>query len=132
MASDVNPVDATKDLDKAHNNVTYPDGYASEITKSCTSEECITDEDQYKLECAICLRHVHYRCTQLPVFQIQLFLTKKYRKFMCGNCVQVPDYLKEILPKPEKQVAVDGESEIQKKLNLVIKENEAYRVNLLH
>ena len=57
----------------------------------CTPSSCTNDEDLYKLECAECKRLVHYNCTQLPVFQIHLFLTKGYREFVCANCIDVPE-----------------------------------------
>ena len=63
----------------------------------CTSLACVQDDDKYKLECAKCKLLVHYRCTQLPLYQIQLFLTKGYRKYICLNCVEVPTYLLDTL-----------------------------------
>ena len=75
-------------------------GIQSDINKMtvCTSSTCITDEDRYKVECGECKRFVHYRCTQLPLYQIQLFLTKGYRIFVCVNCVDIPKYLSDIVP----------------------------------
>ena len=67
------------------------------IQLDCTKSSCTQDEDIHKLECAECKRLVHYKCTQLPVYQVQLFLTKGYRKFICVNCIDVPKYLMEIL-----------------------------------
>ena len=63
----------------------------------CISSLCIDDKDKYTLECTNCKRLVHYRCTQLPSYQIQRFLTKGYRSFMCKNCVETPEYLDEDL-----------------------------------
>ena len=68
----------------------------------CKPDMCTKDDNQYKLECATCLRLVHYKCTQLPLYQIQQFLTKNYRRFICVNCVEVPDYLMEIVPDNEE------------------------------
>ena len=62
----------------------------------CTPLACVQDDDKYKLECAECKLLVHYRCTQLPLYQIQLFLTKGCRKYICLNCVEVPTYLLEL------------------------------------
>ena len=67
----------------------------------CTPVICGQDNDKYKLECTECTeckRLVHYRCAQLPFYQIQLFLTKCYHKFLCLNCVEVPNYLLDIVP----------------------------------
>ena len=63
----------------------------------CTPLACVQDDDKYKLECVECKLLVHYRCTQLPLYQIQLFLTKGYRKYICLNCVKVPTYLLDTL-----------------------------------
>ena len=38
-------------------------------------------------------RLVHYRCTSLSTYQLQLFLTKGYRKFMCSKYAEIPSYL---------------------------------------
>ena len=59
----------------------------------CTLTNCNCNNDKYKLECAECKRLVHYGCTSLPTYQLQLFLTKGYRKFICCKCVEIPSYL---------------------------------------
>ena len=48
------------------------------------------------MECSQCERCFHYRCTGLPVYQIQHFMTRGYRKFVCKKCTAIPDYLKEL------------------------------------
>ena len=48
----------------------------------CTPTNCKHDNDKYKLECTEWKRLVHYGCTSLPPYQLQLFLTKVYRKHM--------------------------------------------------
>ena len=50
------------------------------------------------MEIKICQRLVHYKCTHLPLYQLQLFLTTGYRKFVCINCVNIPKYLEELVP----------------------------------
>ena len=65
----------------------------------CTAELCFADDDKYKLECSKCNRYVHYDCTQLPLFQIQLFLTTGYRKFICANCIVISEYLSKLVTK---------------------------------
>ena len=62
----------------------------------CTRDECISDHDIYKLQCLKCERLVHYKCTRLPLYQLQHFLTRKYRKFVCRNCTDVQHYLLDI------------------------------------
>ena len=59
----------------------------------CTQTICLVDENKHKLECAECKRLVHYGCTLLPLYQLQQFLVKGYRKYVCSNCIVVPDYL---------------------------------------
>ena len=83
----------------------------------CTQMSCcLDDEDQYKLECVECKRLVHYMCTDLPLYQLQLLLTKNYRKFVCVNCVEVPDYLTKITPNlqiPASAIRSELESQIE-------------------
>ena len=49
-----------------------------------------------------CRRLVHYRCTVLPLYQIERFLTKGYSRFICISCVSVSEYLKPYRPKFSK------------------------------
>ena len=65
---------------------------------TCKQSFCIEDGDQYKVECKDCQRLVHYKRTQLPLYQLQLFLTTGYRKFVCINCVDIPKYLEDMVP----------------------------------
>ena len=69
----------------------------AESTQASVSEVTPTtykyDNDKYKLECAECKRLIHYGCTSLPTYQLQIFLTKGYRKFICCKCVEIPSYL---------------------------------------
>ena len=61
---------------------------ASDVAKApvCTKECCVDDQDANKIQCQACNKHIHYRCTGLPVFQIHHFLhTKNYRKFVCDS-----------------------------------------------
>ena len=63
----------------------------------CSETTCIDDGDENKLTCVKCKQDQHYRCTGLPAYQIRMFMTKKYRSFVCVNCVPVTDELKEIV-----------------------------------
>ena len=50
------------------------------------------------LTCCECTRSVHYRCTQLPAYQIQAFLEKRIKRhFHCSNCILVPEELQRIV-----------------------------------
>ena len=67
----------------------------------CTQSICHEDNDVNMFQCNSCKRMVHYRCTSLPLYQIQHFLTKKYRNvYVCSTCTPIPDYLNNIFPKP--------------------------------
>ena len=68
-------------------------GVHSGMCPHCTPTNCKYYNDKYKLGCAECKRLVHYGCTSLPTYQLQLFLTKGYRKFICCKCVEIPLYL---------------------------------------
>ena len=65
----------------------------TETTPQCTEHDCIDDEDQYKFECKKCHRLVHYKCTKLAPYQIALFMTKGYQRYICVKCVNIPDCL---------------------------------------
>ena len=74
----------------------YVEPKDAESTQATVSQSkptnCEYDNDKYKLECAECKRLVQYGCTSLPTYQLQLFLTKVYRKFICCKCVGIPTY----------------------------------------
>ena len=65
---------------------------------TCKQSLCIDGGDKYKVECKDCQRLFHYKCSQLPLYQLQLFLTTGYHKFVCINCVNVPKYLEDMVP----------------------------------
>ena len=62
----------------------------------CAVEKC-NDNYNYKklyehykketLQCDSCKRLVHYSCTQLPEYQLVMFLTNCYSEYVCFNCV---------------------------------------------
>ena len=70
----------------------------------CTPEECTNDQDNDFLKCDKCARKVHYRCTRLPAYQIQLFIssTTKQYQFQCEKCVTVEQKLLELVPNRER------------------------------
>ena len=71
-----------------------------EIT-SCCQESCnFSERDDNKFQCNGCKRYVHYRCTGLPLYQIQQFLAKKYRNYVCITCTKIPEHLNHIIPRP--------------------------------
>ena len=49
------------------------------------------------LQCRKCHRYVHYSCSRLPAYQIQLCLSFKERSYQCPNCIKVsPEIFKEL------------------------------------
>lgn len=68
-----------------------------EETFKCSISACIDDKSHHRLQCGDCKRHVHYRCTMLPAYQIQLFLNKRSPKFICTNCVTIQKDLVDLL-----------------------------------
>ena len=70
----------------------------------CNPSKCSIDEksnNKDTLVCRKCKRAVHYACSGLPAYQIQLCLTFKARCFQCQNCVRI---LPEIQEKVEKGI----------------------------
>ena len=112
----------------------------------CTLSKCTDDQDTDVLKCYKCLRQVHYRCTSLPAYQIQVFIKKRTNKFECQNCVEVDSKLLVLVPikerhhpslKTEKEIeglrlnikccenVINKQKEKQKELKKTIKEKEA-------
>ena len=65
--------------------------------EKCNQSKCIDDKDDNRLECHSCKRKVHYLCTCLPPYQLQLHrystLAKGFSSYICINCVEIPDFL---------------------------------------
>lgn len=56
----------------------------------CEASGCITNGSKDVLKCDSCEKLVHYFCTDLPCYQISMFLSRAYSKFRCINCVKIP------------------------------------------
>ena len=99
----------------------------------CTLSACISDEDIYKMKCNECQRLVHYKCTRLPTYQLQQFLTKGYRNFVCVKCVEVPEYLLQIAPSEQRPASCLGKivTELTEKLQKQSKENNCRKADVL-
>lgn len=69
--------------------------FSSDLNRSvserkCTSIACAVDLQKNVLQCTKCSRFVHYQCSFLPAYQIQVFISnKRSNKFTCINCVDV-------------------------------------------
>ena len=68
------------DITRELNNMSFK-------TSSCTVRGCEIQDNTYMLKCSTCKQLTHYNCTQLPAYQLSLFLTKGYRIYVCNNCV---------------------------------------------
>ena len=59
-----------------------------EINKSLIYASCVMcsdKEDNDVIECSIRHNWIHFQCTKLPAYQIQIFIDTN-RKFICKNC----------------------------------------------
>ena len=74
---------------------------STNTTSVCTLSCCTDEEDIYKLRCSECKRLVHYKCTQLPAYQLYRLTITGYRKYICMNCTDILKYLCDLVQKPE-------------------------------
>ena len=73
----------------------------------CTPNKCFSNEiikDNDVLQCRKCERKVHYACTELPAYQIQLCLQYRSRSFQCAQCVAVTPILLERIKTSKERV----------------------------
>ena len=84
----------------------------------CTENTCIDDKDINKLQCGQCKRKVHYKCSRLPAYQLQRYLVASlgqyYSKFLCSNCVNVPDSILKELIVSDNVISLENQITIQK------------------
>ena len=52
----------------------------------CALHECTKAADTFMIPCGNCKSLFHYACTRLPPYQLSLFMTKGYRKYLCTTC----------------------------------------------
>ena len=58
----------------------------------CTLEHCVLEANMHMLICSKCKRSTHYTCTYLPSYEIYLYTRKRYRRYICDDCVvYIPD-----------------------------------------
>jgi len=65
--------------------ILIPDEDASDNNR-CTEHNCIKDDEKMRIQCHKCQRTLHYACTGLPPYQLNMFLNKGYRKYVCITC----------------------------------------------
>ena len=56
----------------------------------CTYIECRTPADEYMIQCKQCDKYTHFSCTRLPPVQLQRFMTRGYKRYICDNCYKAP------------------------------------------
>lgn len=96
----------------------------SDITPSienrmkCSINECKRNLNERYLLCHKCKRRVHYRCTLLPLYQLQQFLnfSSHYHKYVCVNCVEIQEDLQYNAPMNPDNETFQAELEKQKKI----------------
>ena len=84
----------------------------------CTVSTCIEDKDINKLQCGQCKRKVHYKCSRLSAYQLQRYLVASlgqyYNKFLCQNCVNVPDSILKEMTISDNVISLENEITMQK------------------
>ena len=62
-------------------------------TTCCSTSKCVGSFTKKEvMQCSKCNRSVHFRCSQLPPYQIQFFIANRRRNmtsFCCINCTDV-------------------------------------------
>ena len=106
----------------------------------CTEYICVDDDDNMRIECHKCQRRVHYACTGLPSYQLNLFLNKGYRKYVCITCCLPPKELNRKIHEQAERIKscthsrkeikaceniIHQKSENEKKLNSTVKDLQA-------
>ena len=75
-----------KNNDKIHQKQPFEEANQNQ---TCTLTSCTDDDDQNRLKCRKCHRLVHYECTQLPLYQLQIFVNTYNEQYLCHNCVRI-------------------------------------------
>ena len=94
-----------KNQQKCFNNIENSPKY-----RSCTTEKCFIDAKTKKndtLQCRKCERYVHYVCSELPLYQIQICLQYKTRSFQCVKCVFISPKLLERVKNEDEEESID-------------------------
>ena len=90
----------------------------SQKIHECSTQRCIFKDESSKdvaLQCRKCHRAVHYQCSQLPAYQIQLFLSFKERRYQCPKCIRVSQQVLEELELSRGTIEINDNT--NKKLN---------------
>lgn len=80
-----------KNNDKIHQKQPFEEANQNQ---TCSLTSCADDDDQNRLKCRKCHRLVHYECTQLPLYQLQIFVNTYNEQYLCHNCVRITKTLR--------------------------------------
>ena len=61
---------------------------------NCSNGLCNEEDDSFMFTCKSCSGVCHYRCTNLPVYEIARYLGPGRRVYECVACVKIPEKLK--------------------------------------
>ena len=84
----------------------------------CSPQRCIFKDESSRdvaLQCRKCHRAVHYRCSKLPAYQIQLCLSFKEQRYQCPNCIRVSQQVLEELELSRDTIVINDNA--NKKVN---------------
>ena len=63
-------------------------------TWKCKNESCNEEDDDCMFTCKRCDGMYHYRCTDLPLYEIVRYAGPGRRVYECASCVKIPEKLK--------------------------------------
>ena len=76
-------------------------------TWSCKYQKCIVKDDEDMLTYTKCKSKYHYRCTELPDYQISMFLSSGYRKYICSLCVDISEKMRKTMLETMDELSSD-------------------------
>ena len=89
--------------------------------KLCTEHCCIKDKNENVLECYVCKRKVHWKCTALPLYQLQRYIKYNCFNYMCATCIEVPEDLQKSYGK-EKDISLQAhEKDLKEEITILIR-----------
>eukprot|EP00111_Clytia_hemisphaerica_P021761 TCONS_00063988-protein len=97
------------------------------INDFCSLSKCIINEENAlkdTLQCRKCHRLVHYLCTELPLYQIQICLSYKSRSFQCQNYTKIVPQVMERYNSNESSKIEGFKNEIKACENIMKRQDE--------
>lgn len=108
--------------------ISTPNETATSSSLRCSVTKCYNVNEENTLQCLNCHRYVHYRCTQLPPYQVQMFVNKNKRltTYTCSNCVTVSKDVADLCKQDDQDIA-SLKTDISERDKVITKkeENEA-------